>query len=43
MPAIRKFLRRYHYETINDLLKRDNITFPDAFENTGPKLGILRL
>ena len=43
MPAIRKFLRRYQHETINDLLKRDDITFPDAFENTGTKLGILRL
>ena len=43
IPAIRTFLRRYRYKTINDLLKRDNITFPDAFENTGTRLGILRL
>ncbi len=41
LEAIREFLRR-HGSTLDEVLQRDDLIFPDAFENVGRRLGILR-
>lgn len=39
--AIKNFLAG-HGTTLDGILKRDDLTFPDAFENMGEKMGVLR-